>query len=171
MLAGIKFNSSPPSAAYLRRWTGPSLVQVTACRLFGAKPEPMLAFWSIGLLHDISVHIFLRMQEKGFFVQNWSSWIRSLEDGVPWPPPIPCQSHSSHKHQYGCHGSLCHPTCYVPSMGPYGGGAINQRLSSKALKAVTFGKKVPTLWDQSVCLGVQERGKLLISGVSFTEKD
>ena len=33
-----------PSAAYMRQWTGSALVQVMACRLFGAKPlpEPML---------------------------------------------------------------------------------------------------------------------------------
>ena len=40
------FNSSPPSAAYMRQWTGSALVQVMACRLFGAKPlpEPMLTY-------------------------------------------------------------------------------------------------------------------------------
>ena len=31
-------NSSPPSAAYMRRWIGWALVQITVCRLFGAKP-------------------------------------------------------------------------------------------------------------------------------------
>ena len=31
-------NSSPPSAAYLRQWIGSALVQIMACRLFGAKP-------------------------------------------------------------------------------------------------------------------------------------
>ena len=31
-------NSSPSSAAYMRRWTGPAFVQVMACHLFGAKP-------------------------------------------------------------------------------------------------------------------------------------
>ena len=33
-----------PSDAYLRRWTGSLLVQMMACRLFGAKPfsEPIL---------------------------------------------------------------------------------------------------------------------------------
>ena len=38
--------SSPPSAAYMRLWTGSALVQVMACRLFGAKPlpEPMLTY-------------------------------------------------------------------------------------------------------------------------------
>ena len=37
-------NSSPPSAAYTRQWIGSALVQIMACRLFGAKPlsEPML---------------------------------------------------------------------------------------------------------------------------------
>ena len=30
-------NSFPPSAAYMRQWTGSALVQVMACRLFGAK--------------------------------------------------------------------------------------------------------------------------------------
>ena len=31
-------NSLRPSDAYMRRWTGPSSVQIMACRLFGAKP-------------------------------------------------------------------------------------------------------------------------------------
>ena len=37
-------NSSPPSAAYMRQWIGSALVQIMACRLFGAKPlsKPML---------------------------------------------------------------------------------------------------------------------------------
>ena len=40
-------NSSPPSAAYMRRWTGSSLFQVMAWRLFGAKPlyETMLVYY------------------------------------------------------------------------------------------------------------------------------
>ena len=31
------FDSSPPSAAYLRQWIRSGLVQIMACRLFGAK--------------------------------------------------------------------------------------------------------------------------------------
>ena len=31
-------NSSPPSAIYMRQWIGSALVQIMACRLFGAKP-------------------------------------------------------------------------------------------------------------------------------------
>ena len=39
-------NSWRPSDAYMRRWTGPSLVQIMACRLFGAKPlsVPMMEY-------------------------------------------------------------------------------------------------------------------------------
>ena len=39
-------NSSPPSAAYMRQWTGSALAQIMAWRLYGAKPlsESMLAY-------------------------------------------------------------------------------------------------------------------------------
>ena len=33
-------NLSPSSVAYMRRWTGSALIQIMACRLFGAKPLP-----------------------------------------------------------------------------------------------------------------------------------
>ena len=39
-------NSSPPSAAYMRQWIVSALVQIMACRLFGAKLlyKPMLGY-------------------------------------------------------------------------------------------------------------------------------
>ena len=39
-------NSSPSSAVYMRQWIGSALVQIMACRLFGAKPlsKPMLDY-------------------------------------------------------------------------------------------------------------------------------
>ena len=39
-------NSSTPWATFMRQWIGSSLVQIMACRLFGAKPlsEPMLVY-------------------------------------------------------------------------------------------------------------------------------
>ena len=39
-------NSSPPSAAYMRQSIGSALVQIMACRLFGAKSlsKPMLGY-------------------------------------------------------------------------------------------------------------------------------
>ena len=42
----VKINSSPPSAAYMCRWSGSALVQIIACHLFDATPlrEPMLTY-------------------------------------------------------------------------------------------------------------------------------
>ena len=42
----IVFNSSPPSAAYMRQWIRAALFQIMACRLIGAKPlsKPMLGY-------------------------------------------------------------------------------------------------------------------------------
>ena len=50
-------NSSPTTAAYKRRWNGSSLVQVMACRLFGAKPlpKPMLDYCRLDTWEQISV--------------------------------------------------------------------------------------------------------------------
>ena len=47
----ICFNSSPPSAVYVRQWIGWALVQIIACRLFGAKPlsKPMLGYCQLDL--------------------------------------------------------------------------------------------------------------------------
>ena len=44
--AGRWVNSSPPSATYMRQWTGSALLQIMAWRLFGAKPlsKPMLGY-------------------------------------------------------------------------------------------------------------------------------
>ena len=41
-----RFDSSPPSSAYTRQWIGSILVEIMACRLFGAKPlsKPMLGY-------------------------------------------------------------------------------------------------------------------------------
>ena len=48
-------NSSPPSAAYMRQWIGWALVQLKACRLFGAKPlsKPMLGYCS-DICHSVT---------------------------------------------------------------------------------------------------------------------
>ena len=48
----IMFNSSPLSAAYMRRWTGSALVQIMACGLVGAKPYlnqcSNIVYWTPG---------------------------------------------------------------------------------------------------------------------------
>ena len=44
---GFHLHSSPFNTVYMRRWTGSSLVQVMACRLFDTKPLPeaVVAYW------------------------------------------------------------------------------------------------------------------------------
>ena len=46
MVNHMYLNSSAPNAAYMRQWIGSALVQITACRLLGAKPlsKPMLGY-------------------------------------------------------------------------------------------------------------------------------
>ena len=52
-------NPSPPSAAYMRQWIRSALVQVMACRLFGAKPlsKPMLGYCQLHPYKQTSVNI------------------------------------------------------------------------------------------------------------------
>ena len=54
---GSWYISSPPIAAYMRQGTGSALVQVMACRLFGAEPltEPMLVYCQLDSSEQISV--------------------------------------------------------------------------------------------------------------------
>ena len=56
-LYNVCINSFPPSATHVRQWTGPALVQVLACRLFGAKPlpEPMPVYCRLNSWEQISV--------------------------------------------------------------------------------------------------------------------
>ena len=53
----IKVNSSPPSAAYMRQWTGSALAQIMACCLFGTKPlsKPMLVYCQLDPEEQTSV--------------------------------------------------------------------------------------------------------------------
>ena len=64
----VNFNSSSPSAAYMRQWIGSALVQILARRLFGAKQlsKPMLVIvdwtirnklqWNFNLNSNIFIH-------------------------------------------------------------------------------------------------------------------
>ena len=62
--------SNPPSAAYMRQWTGSALVRVMTCRLFGAKPLPeqMLAYCQLNSWEELSVKLELynSIQENAF---------------------------------------------------------------------------------------------------------
>ena len=65
-------NSLRPSYAYMRRYTMPSLAQIMACRLTGAKPlsEPMLPYCQLDHKEYISVKFHLKLkyviQENAF---------------------------------------------------------------------------------------------------------
>ena len=50
-------NSSPPSAIYMCQWIRSTLVQIMACRLFGAKPlsKPMEGYCQLGPSKKMSV--------------------------------------------------------------------------------------------------------------------
>ena len=57
-LQELKFvKSSPPSAAYMRQWIESTLVQIMACRLYGAKPlcKPMLGYCQLDPREQTSV--------------------------------------------------------------------------------------------------------------------
>ena len=55
-ISGV-FNLIPPTAAYMRQWIGSALVQIMACRLFGAKPlsETMLGYCQLDPKEQTSV--------------------------------------------------------------------------------------------------------------------
>ena len=63
------FNLSPPSAAYKGQWIGSALVQLMACRLFGAKPlsEPVLPYCQLGRPRGTYFsRIFFKIQKFSF---------------------------------------------------------------------------------------------------------
>ena len=53
----LRVNLSPPSAVYMRQWTGSALFQIMTCHLFGAKPLPeqMLVYCQLDSWEHISV--------------------------------------------------------------------------------------------------------------------
>ena len=82
----VEVNSLRPGAAYMRQWSGSSLVREMACRLFGAKPlpEPKLTYcqfdprnklqWTLnpGSIISIQENAFEKVvcQNGGHFVQE-----------------------------------------------------------------------------------------------------
>ena len=67
------FQLSPPSAAYMRQWSGSALVQIMACRLDGAKPlsEPMLMYCQLDPREHISMKFFLQWK---YFIMMAGIW-------------------------------------------------------------------------------------------------
>ena len=93
--------SSPPSAAYMRQWIRSALVQIMACRLFGAKPlfKPMLSYCQLdpkeqtSLIFNRNTNLFINQNasenivcematilSRGRWVKVWTcSLISALE--------------------------------------------------------------------------------------------
>ena len=65
------FNSSPPSAPYMCRWTESALLQVMAWRQTGNKPlpEPMLTYYQLDHKEQISV----KFKSKYKILYSWKS--------------------------------------------------------------------------------------------------
>ena len=75
----------PPSAAYIRQWTGLSLVQIMACRLLGAKPlhEPLLVYCQLDSWEQISV----KFKSEFYHFHSWKSiWKCRLPKWWPFCP-------------------------------------------------------------------------------------
>ena len=73
-------NSSPLSTAYMRQWTGSTLLQVMACRLFGSQPlpEPMMTVCQLDPQEQTSV----KLESKYKTLHSWKcSWKCHLRNG------------------------------------------------------------------------------------------
>ena len=93
--------NSSPSAAYIHRWTGSTLVHVMACRLFGAKPLPeaMLPDSQLNSLEQISVKLkpeFYHFHSRKFIwkcrLPKWPPFCPGgdeLKEGRPREPANP----------------------------------------------------------------------------------
>ena len=73
------------------QWTGWALVQVMACRLFGAKPEPMLVYCHLDSWEQISVKfeselkkMYLKMTSARMAViLSRGRWVKYMYHGSP----------------------------------------------------------------------------------------
>ena len=71
--------------AYIRQWTGSSLVQVMACRLFGAKPLPetLLAYSQL----DPPGHISMKLELEFYhFIKKTCNWKCCVPKWQPFCP-------------------------------------------------------------------------------------
>ena len=111
----ISINSYPPSSKYMRQWTGSSLVQVMACRLFGTKPSPaqMLPCWQLDW-KQISMKFeseFYQFNPKKYF------WKWCLRNGGHFVSASTCWwLHKTRSHNLmmaSSNGNIFRVTCYL----------------------------------------------------------
>ena len=74
--------NSPPRVAYMRQWIGSALVQIMACRLFGAKPlsKPMLGYCQLDPQEQTWVIFFIKSKTFHSSKCSWKSrgrWVKT----------------------------------------------------------------------------------------------
>ena len=76
----ITFNSSPPSAAYIRQWIWSALVQIMACRIIGAKPlsKSKLGYCQLDHYEQTSVKFYSKYK---MFHSRKCVWKYRLQNG------------------------------------------------------------------------------------------
>ena len=83
----IWFNSNPTSVAYMRQWLGSALVQIMACRQFGAKPlsKPMLAYCQLD--HNNKLQLIFNKNTQFFIHEmhlkiSFVKWLPIFQEGM-----------------------------------------------------------------------------------------
>ena len=112
---------SPPSATYMHQWIGSALVQIMACRLFGAKSlsKPMLAYCQLDLWEQISV----KFKSEFYYIHSQKCiWNCRLPTWQPFCPrgdesTTTLISHEQHKQRVLMHGhqgwNVRHGLCHI----------------------------------------------------------
>ena len=77
----VCMNSFPPSASYMRQWTGKALVQIMACRPFGATellPELVLTYGRLGTNFNRSSYLSFKEMQLNMSSGKWWPFCLSL---------------------------------------------------------------------------------------------
>ena len=77
---GQWINQSPPSAAFMRQWSGPALIEIMVCRLFGTQPlsKLTLIWYKLDPLEQTSV----KFESKHKLFHSWKCiWKFRLRNG------------------------------------------------------------------------------------------
>ena len=104
-------NLLKPSDAYMRQYSIPTLLQIMACRLFGAKPlsKPMLPYCQLDSKEHIAVKCYLKFKR---FQSMKCTWTRRLRNGGHFVSVSMCWAAQTdeieHKHNSLCYFIKCY---------------------------------------------------------------
>ena len=91
------FNSSPPSAAYMRLWIRSALVQIMACHLFGAKPLSKPGSAGLLWIEPIGTNfseILIKIQNFSFIKMHMKMLAAKWRPFFPGGKWVKCPVHS-----------------------------------------------------------------------------